>query len=391
MKSPLRLALPFAAIAPVAFAVYAPIPDQEQGKALSLRLGASVYHDSNIFGAATGEISSMVYSLSPEIVFNSSVSDQTFVSAGYIFEYQYMPDRPGDTTLINQNLSLRLAHQFSPVTKIDLRDEYVFAQNPQSLLNGVPLNSDQSYKSNEFDARFDSTIGPKTGYALKYRNLVYSYDDAGLSTELDRMEQVAGVEVNFALMPQTKIAFEYRYQDISYDKNGQFKNKHSNFLLGGADYSPSERLTMSGRVGVEDRVRESQPDDTAPYVELSSRYSYSEGSYFAAGYTYTFEESTDPVRYTDSKVNRFFVNMEHKLSALVVASGSLTYQPAQLQGRAPFSNIDETTTRLGLGLSWIPTKNWTVSATYDLDHVESDDPSRRQDRDRYGVSARLVF
>jgi len=41
----------------IALAIYAPIPEQEQGKALTYRLGASAYHDSNIFGAATGEIS----------------------------------------------------------------------------------------------------------------------------------------------------------------------------------------------------------------------------------------------------------------------------------------------------------------------------------------------
>ena len=54
MKTILRLALPFVLLPTLALAVYAPIPEQEQGKALTYRLGASVYHDSNIFGAATG-------------------------------------------------------------------------------------------------------------------------------------------------------------------------------------------------------------------------------------------------------------------------------------------------------------------------------------------------
>lgn len=391
MKSPLRLAIPFAVIATAGFAVYAPIPEQEQGKALSLRLGASVYHDSNIFGSAFNEVSSMVYSLSPAIDFNSSVTDQTFVTASYHLDYQYIPDRPGDTSLFNHDFFLRLAHEFSKATNIDLTNEYRIEQNPESLLSGTPLNSDQSYNSNEFNGRFTTAVGPKTGVAVKYRNLVYMYDDNTLSRELDRMEQLAGFEANFAFLPETKLVFEYRFQDISYDSNGQFKDKHSHFFLGGVDYAAGDRLTFSGRVGYEDRTRESQPDDSAPYVELSTRYTYTEGSYLAAGYTYTFEETSDPVRFTDSETNRFFVNLQHRLTALITASGSVTYQPSTLLGRTGQPDIDEDTTRIGLGLSWLPSKNWTVSATYDWDHVDSGDASRNQERDRYGVTARMTF
>ena len=60
-------------------------------------------------------------------------------------------------------------------------------------------------------------------------------------------------------------------------------------------------------------------------------------------------------------------------------------------GRTGQPDIDEDTTRVGLGLSWLPNKNWTVSATYDWDHIDSGDASRNQERDRYGVSARLTF
>jgi len=61
MKTLLRFALPLACMPAIALAIYAPIPEQEQGKALTYRLGASAYHDSNIFGAPSGAIDSMVY------------------------------------------------------------------------------------------------------------------------------------------------------------------------------------------------------------------------------------------------------------------------------------------------------------------------------------------
>ena len=52
------------------WAVYAPIPEQEQGRAWSFRIGASVYHDSNIFGSPTAEIDSVVYTFAPSIAFS---------------------------------------------------------------------------------------------------------------------------------------------------------------------------------------------------------------------------------------------------------------------------------------------------------------------------------
>ena len=64
-------------------AVYAPIPDQEQGKDLTFTFAVGLSHDSNIFGSATGEISSMIYEFSPKVAYNASLTDQTFMSLGY--------------------------------------------------------------------------------------------------------------------------------------------------------------------------------------------------------------------------------------------------------------------------------------------------------------------
>jgi long-subunit fatty acid transport protein len=162
--------------------------------------------------------------------------------------------------------------------------------------------------------------------------------------------------------------------------------------MAGADYSPGEKLTVSSRFGFENRTRSGATNTTAPHIELSGRYNYAEASFFAAGYSYSIQEPSDTFNYTDSKVNSFFINLQQSISPMITASGSLTYEPAALQGRTGVhASIEENTTRFGLALSWLPNKNWTVSATYDVDHVDSDDPNRNQDRARLGVSARLTF
>lgn len=391
MNTPLRLAALAVLFPALSFAVYAPIPEQEQGKALSFQMGASVYQDSNIFGAATGEIDSLVYSVSPSMAYNASVDDQTFVSASYNLNLDHFVDRPGKKNLTSHALNARVAHAFSSSTNIDVSDSYQISKNPQSLLAGLTLNTDQSFKMNQFNARFTTAANPKTGVVIKYRNINYAYDLGTLAAQLDRMEQLAGLEVNFAALPVTKLAAEYRYQNVAYDAGSATKDKRSHFVLGGVDYNPSEAVTLTFRGGVEDRMREGAASTTGPYAELSTRYTYGQNSFVSGGYVYTLEEASDVTRFTDTKVSRFFVNVQHRLSPLVTASGSLTWEPSQLQGRTGVADVDETTTRVGLALSWLPTKNWTISATLDADKIASDDPIRDQDRTRYGVSARFSF
>ena len=268
---------------------------------------------------------------------------------------------------------------------------YNIEKNPQSLLAGVPLNTDQSFKRAEADARYSTTLGQKTGLVAKYRLVDFAYDNSNLSDQLDRTENLLGLELSYAVLPETKLVGEYRYQAIGYKTAGSSKDKKSNFLMAGFDYNPGKQLLMSARAGFEDRKRDSQPNTTSPYLELTSRYTYSEGSFLAAGYSYTIEEPSDTVRFNDSKVSSFFVNIQHRLSGAFTASGSVTYAPAKLQGRGLQADIGETTTRFGLGLTWQPNKNLTVSGTYDLDNISSDDANRGQNRSRVGVSASFTF
>lgn len=376
----------------LAWAVYAPVPEQDQGKALTFRLGASVYYDSNIFGAPAGEVDSMVYNVSPEVSFNGSVTARTFLSLGYLLNIDEMVDRPGDQTLLNHTFTGRVAHEFSKSTNLDVNELYAISENPASLLAGIPLNTDQSFQRNQFEARFTTAAGPKTTVVIKYRNLDFAYDAVGLAAQLDRNEHLAGLEAAVALLPETKLVGEYRYQDVNYDVAATFKDKTSHFFLAGIDHRPGEQTLLGARVGFERRARRGAGDSTAPYVELTARREYHKDSFIGAGYTLTFEEPSDVVQFLDTQTNRFLLNFQHHLSALVTASGSVTYEPARLQGRGGVrSDIAEDTTRLGFGLTWLPSKNWMVNANYDYDRVASALASRDQRRHRAGLTGRLTF
>jgi hypothetical protein len=372
-------------------AVYAPIPEQDQGKDLTLSLKGGLSYDSNLFGAATGEVGSAIWELAPQAAYNASLTDQTFVSASYGLILNQFDNRPGDKLLDSHNVALRVAHAFSQTSNIDINEVFMVSRNPESLLAGIPLSPDQSFARNQLDGRYVAPVSPKATLTIKARSVYFNYRNATLGRSLDRIENLYGISGDYAIVPEIKVVAEYRHQDVFYRKLGETKNKASDFFMGGLDYSLAKKLMMTGRLGVEARRRSAERDTTVPYAEVSFKYDYARSSFLTGGYAYTLDETSDTVRFTDSKINRLFLNLQHSVSALVVASASLGWEPSELQGRVGVANVDETTTRIGLALTYLPRANWSISATYDYDRVSSDDAARDLRRERIGVSSTYSF
>lgn len=372
-------------------AVYAPIPEQQQGKAWSVSLRSGYAYDTNLFGASTGETASGVLTASGRAAFNASLNPRTFASAYYEATLDHYTNRPGSKDLTSHEFFGSLAHSFSPVSFLNVSDFFQRSRNPQSLLAGLPLNTDQSLMRNQFDGSYRFGLTQKATATAKYRNSLYDYDDAELGRGLDRMENLFGLSGTYAILPEVGAVLEYRRLEVGYEHGGATKDKHSDYLLSGADYSPSKRLTFSGRLGVEKRDREGERSLTAPKAEFSAKYDFGKESYLAAGYAFGLEESSDVVSYTDAEVNRFFVNVRKTLTGKIVASASATFEPTVLKGRRGLADCDETNLRAGVGLSYLPTKNWMLTSDYDLDRVSSDVAAREMLRHRFSLSGSYAF
>lgn len=372
-------------------AVYAPVPEQEQGKDFTFSVKAGLAYDSNIFGAATDEIDSAIFTFAPRAIYNTSLTSQTFFSASYGLTLDHFEDRPGEKLLDGHEANVRLAHAFSRATTIDVNNTFTIARNPESTISTGRVNANQSFTRNQLDGRFVTPVNGKVGLTLKARSIYYNYHDGELGRDLDRLENLFGVAGDYAMLPEVKLVGEYRHQDVYYRIAGERKNKTSEYLMGGFDYDVARKTTISGRLGAEWRRRRAERDLTSPYAELSAKYNYTERSFLSGGYAYTIEETSQPDRFTDAKVHRLFANVQHAVTALIVASGSLSYEPSTLQGRRGEADVSEKTVRAGAALSYLPTKNWRTSATYDFDHVRSDDPSRKLKRQRVALSATFTF
>ncbi len=375
-------------------AVYAPIPEQEQGKALTVYLATGVFYDTNIFGGSVNEVSSYVYELNPSVVFNASVNAKTFVAASYRLSLDFMPDRPGKKGLDSHEFTGRLAHTFTPLMSLDLSETYQLSKNPESLLPGLAtvVNTDQSYRRNLLDARFSAGLTKRTGLVFKARNTRYDYENDVLGLSLNHDEYLVGLAAEHAVLADLKTVLEYRHLIINYDTAGDTKDKRSDFLLVGADHAVSERFGLTGRLGMERRRRAGGASDTLPYAELGMKLDYGKNSYVAYGYSYSVEETSNIELYSDTSVNRYFVNVQQSIGTQVTATGSLNWEPSRLHGRPGIrADVEETNTQLGLALIYRPGKVWSVSAVFDYDRINSDDSSRKLKRARMGLSAKYVF
>ena len=379
------------ALVPAALAVYAPSPDRDPEKDLTVSVRAGFTYDTNLFGAARNALDTGVWTFAPKVAYTGSLTDTTYVGAGYAPTFDYFTDRPGAQLLPSHEVSLRLAHAFTKETTVDINEVFTASRNPESLLAGVPLNPDQSSQRNQLDGRFSTSFSPKIGATLKARALYSEYRDATLGRALDHWENLAAGSVDYAILPELKAVGEARHLDVFYTKLGEQKNKRSEFAMLGLDYEVAKKVTATARFGSEWRTRSRERSVTAPYAEVSGKYQYAPESFVVGGYAYTLDETSDTARFNDSRVNRFFGTLQHSFTPLIVGSATVIFEPAELQGRRGVANLTETTFRGGGTLSYLPSARWTIALSYDYDHVRSDEASRQMARHRTGLNATYSF
>ena len=256
--------------------VYAPIPSQETGSVLTVSVEGGVHFDSNILGTPDNEIDSMVFTVSPQIKYNVSLAEQSFLTAHYKLGGFFYEQRPSDDTLFNHELYGKLSHTFSPSTFLDISESFSIIDNPESFLDGL-LQTNQSFNQNIFNIRFRAEVTEALSLTAKYRNTNFSYDDASIAESLDRNDHLLGLEAGWKLLPDTSVVVEYRYEDLGYDADGNLKDSDSSFFLFGADYQPSPTFLTNGRFGVQDRNRSIGTSNTNFYAEFTVLFHISVG------------------------------------------------------------------------------------------------------------------
>ncbi len=373
------------------FGVYAPIPEQEQGKAVVLSMESGFHYDSNVLGSPVNEVDSSVFTVSPGIKYNASLEEQSFFEASYKLNALLYSDRPTEDKLYNHFFNVRFRHTFSPALILEVSDSLSFIDSPESFLLGLPLQTNQSNDINQFDISLAAELSKRTNMVLKYRNMNFAYDDAQVAPVLDRNDNLFGLQFGYDWTPEASMVFEYRFQDRAYGSNSALKDSDSNFFLFGIDWVPSPAFQLNGRLGVDDRQQEIGTGDTNFYGQLTGIYEYNSDSFLAFSVTYETLETSSPIQFSGEETLSFLFNVQHALTSKIFLAGSIYYDSADLVAQAATASINDNTVRLGLSAIYQPTRNWSVIFSYDFDDTGSDDNFRTETRSRVGISARYTF
>ena len=220
--------------------------------------------------------------------------DQTFLSASYRLTLDYFDNRPGDKLLDSQVISQRASglHALTKETTLDVSDAFVVGfeipGRPSTACRSIPTSHSDS---NEANARFNTT--------LSAQDRAYHQRRVRCSTAISTRSW-APVSITRKIFtgsrrttPSSRISGAISSTGMRRSitrTRAATRTRPPISLLVGGDYDVGEKITASGRFGVEYRKRDEERNATSPYVEISSKYAYAQGSFLAAGYVYTFEE-----------------------------------------------------------------------------------------------------
>jgi hypothetical protein len=373
-------------------AQYAPnLTPQEMAKPWSLSASLRGFYDDNYLTQPTSypvlnpngtigvahPLSSYGIEVSPSVAFNHSTED-TLMSASYLYDLKYYFDH----RYLEQShqVNLRFEHQFSEKYRLSLADSFIVAEDPtliDTAITSTPLLAQGNNIHNIGTMGFTAELTKLFDLHLGYQNDLYAYQQvqgdivntpafqfehgyASRSAALDRMEQLATVDLRWKVLPDTTGVLGYQYGHVDYTSPeyiiyphtdlppGSYAYKHGyransrnddeHFVYVGADYSFNPNLNGSIRVGGEYLDYYKIPTDKgSPYVDASLTDQYLPKCTAQVGVKH-IHSSTDVVGIfgtgtpvLDADTTAAYVSVNHTLSDRLTAS---------LLGQAQFSSFN---------------------------------------------------
>ena len=384
---------------------FAPINTLEPDGPIVMLLEGGAYFDSNIFSSNDNKVDTLVLNISPKIIFKQEI-DGTDFRAFYDLDMFVYEDRPTEDKLYNHNLGFSIRSKPDDNVIIDISDNFIAADNPESLLDiplvpdqPLTLQTDQSFKSNVFNARANIGFDDNFFGIGKFRYDMMSYDIDELAALLDKDTVLVGAEFHYSYTEVDSFFLESRYQNISYDNDGITKDSESLFLLAGAKMKPYQDLDANVRIGVENRDRITGNNDNFLFADCNFVYHKDADNFLSGGIVYQVDEADDVINNYDREVAKLYLNVQRKLSDAIIGAMTVSYADSSFNGRnlavngaAPSSwNIDEQDFKVGLSAAYQYDENLSFLAYFDYDNTDSDDPIRNSNRTKIGVFVRYSF
>lgn len=353
------------------------------------------------------------FEVSPSVAYNL-ILDRSTISMGYTYGLKYYEDS-SETDQYHQ-LFAKLSHAFNNRFKVDLGDTFVVAQEPEILEdNGpitFPLRSEGDNMRNtafiEFLMQWTELFGTQIGYS----NRIYDYEENGTASHsalLDRMENIAHIDLRWRALPRTIAILGYEFGDYHYDAD-QFlavgapfrsddRDKQTHRFYLGADQNFNSNLNGKIRVGVEQVEYDKFGSETSPYIDGSLTYNYRPNSFLQAGLRHG-HNATDATGLLlagvspilDAESTAVYGRLTHQIFPKLLGSVLAQYQYSEFQSDSSFLDGEtEDLFLVGVTLSYQINNYLSAETGYNYDRLSSDLRDRSFTRNRVFIGLRATY
>ncbi len=402
-------------------AAYAPgLSPTESSKFWSVSLGLRGFYDSNYntqpsdapVGMSTSR-DSFGLDVSPKLSLNHAM-ESTLLGLDYAYGMRYYADRENHEIDQSHQVNARLDHAFSENYKVDIRDSFVVAQEPDLIdpsNTALRMRADGSNFHNDasimFHGEFTRTLGAEVGYS----NNIFDYENTGAnsySAMLDRMEHLATFNLRWRALQQTVAIFGYQYGLIDHSSNhlvngvdADYRDSRNHYFYVGADHNFTPTLTGSLRVGAEYTEypnaekyrtvtgRDISEDAWSPYADASVTWTYMQGCTLQVGARNARSQSMY-AESLDSEATSFYISLTHQITAKLTGNLIATAQNAEFYQGNNDGKVDDYYT-IGANLAYQINSFLAAEAGYNFDRLDSDIAYRSYTRNRVYLGLRASY
>ncbi len=361
----------------------------------------------------------------------TAASPRLTLTVGADVGVTYYFDRDGRDYDINGGLSGRLTYKLTPRAFLDVSTYNAFisagdygASNLSGFTGttgtnaGIPGSTDANRDSDYFYTTdrlaLSYQFAPRLTATVSQSIVAFAYDESLYADAQDRIESYTGLELGYLLQPNLSLSANYRFGYIDYFNVSNDSMTH--FVLGGVDYSFSQRLKATVRAGAEFREYfDTVGDETSPYAEAAVTYDISKNSHLALNARYGIEEG---VLYTtgNSKSDTFRAGIDYTQNFTARISGYLAFYyshnhyetltqqnipilPVFVGGptfvsASRLNNFDENSYDVSLGFRYAINRHLAAEVGYThttFDSQVSEFTDRSYERNRYFGGLRISF
>jgi hypothetical protein len=360
------------------------------------------FYDDNYL-TAPKKVGSFGFEASPTFTLNAPF-EQTEIGIRYVYGlyyYQHREDLGQNPIDQSHEFDLWIDHAFTPRWETRFEDTVTVSQEPGlGLPAGQPTAIDNRVNGNNLcnAANISLTTDWTEEFSTKlsYGNTFYSYQQSGgnaanpsLSGLLDRDENLASINFQWALSQETLAWVGYQYGQVIYlsseviaqnpltlaNYTSSSRDNRSHYGYVGIQHNFLEDLTGSFQVGVQYTSYYDDPSATSslgPYGNASLVYTYASGSFAELGITES-RNATDTINVNstgqiteDQESTVVYGSIDHPLTPKLMGTLTANYQYS-IYHDGQFNDQSSDLVDLGVNLTYTFTPHLSAEAGYNFD------------------------